>query len=452
MYARSAKQLKCPASREGSRAAANAYWEAKQAELDALAVPVQKPHQAEYERYIGIYRKQAQWCSQHLAENTEYDSIMRAATESADALQHVLDHEKEPPAIDRWDRPFANISDEARAVWHDRLRHIRTAPAKKTIRYHADKWLEKETVRARSGEISSDRFSSYRYAMNDFVTWAGGENSVEIIVTDFLESYHGFLLKEINKREDKPEKGMARSYAKERMDVAKAFTFWLHERDLIPLPKILLNRKALRIKLNASQHVPEIPPLEEVRALLHHKDLPERCRLWLYLMANCGMYQVDVAKLRKGQVNLKKATITRKRSKTEHHPGVPEVTYKLWPATLALLRNHPCNHPVVALTNEDGGPLMRKWIDDDGNPQKISNIDSAYARWKRKNKVTISLGKFRKCSANLLFNNKEFRGLHTLFLGHSKRSVAEISYTDADKHMLDDAVAWLGTQYEMKSK
>jgi len=415
--------------------------------LDTITGPVRKRHQAEYEHYIGVYRKQAEWCSQHLGENPDYQSVMLAATKSADELQGILDNHREPPAIDRWNRPFANISDEARTVWLDRLRHIRTAPAARTIRYHVDKWLEKETIRARSGEISSDRFSSYQYAINAFADWAGESASIEIITTDVLETYHGFLLGEIDKRENKDGKGMARSYAKEHMDVAKQFAFWLHERDLIPLPKILLNRKALRIKLNASQQKPKIPPIKEMKALLHHDQLSERCRLWLYLMANCGMYQVDVAKLRKDQLDLKAGTITRKRSKTENHVNVPEVTYRLWPATLALFHKYPSTDSFLALTNENGGPLMRKWIDNDGKPQKISNIDSAYARWKRKHKIAISLGKFRKCSANLLFNNKDFKGLHSLFLGHSTRGMAEISYVVADKHSLDDAIAWLASQY-----
>lgn len=445
-YAVSCRQLGCAATKEASRDAANAWWEATKFDLDS-ATPAPKPNQREYQEYISIYRRQAQWCSMHLGESPDYQVVMRSATAEADRLQSILDTAKEPPPIGRWERPLANLSDEGRAIWHDRIKHIRQAPKDKTIRYHADRWLEKQQTRARSGEITSDRYSSYKYAIDHVVTWADESSPIDTITTERLEAYQSLLLGEIDKREHGDKQGMTRSYAKERLDVAKQFAYWLYDRDLIPLPKILLNKKALRIKLNASQRTPKIPPIADMRSLLNHAKLPERCRLWLLLMANCGMYQVDVAKLRKDQVDLKAGTITRKRSKTENHANVPTVTFKLWNATRTLLRKHLSDHPTLALTNEDGGPLMRKWIDADGKPQKVSNIDSAYARFRRANKVAIPLGRFRKTSANLLFNRKEYKGLHSLFLGHSTRGMAELAYVVADRHSLDDAVTWLGTQY-----
>ena len=56
-------------------------------------------------------------------------------------------------------------------------------------------------------------------------------------------------------------------------------------------------------------------------------------------MLNCGMYQNDIAELRQEEVNWKKGTITRARSKTRERNG-PVVTYKLWPETLCLLKKH----------------------------------------------------------------------------------------------------------------
>ena len=166
-------------------------------------------------------------------------------------------------------------------------------------------------------------------------------------------------------------------------------------------------------------------------------------------MANCGMYAVDVAGLRRDQVDLKAGRITRKRSKTQHHENVPEVSYKLWKPTLDLLRKYMATEGELALLNEDGNPLQKKFVDDNGDPQKVCNISSVYARLRQKLKLP-PMGQFRKCSANLLFNHDTYRPLHPLFLGHAPRSVAEQHYVSAGREMLDAAVDWLGEQYGLK--
>jgi hypothetical protein len=84
------------------------------------------------------------------------------------------------------------------------------------------------------------------------------------------------------------------------------------------------------------------------------------------LTVNCGFYDSDLGCLKKSELDLKKGTITRQRTKTgeeldeDHHvsaSNVPEITWYLWPETIKLLKAHLSNDPVLALTNEDGGPL-----------------------------------------------------------------------------------------------
>src|SRR5262249_41656048 len=127
------------------------------------------------------------------------------------------------------------------------------------------------------------------------------------------------------------------SYAHTLMMTTKQFISRLAELQLIPLPGNIRSR--LRFNHSAPTKI-ETFTVDEVRALLKTCDgFSERTKLYLLLMVNCGMYQNDVAELRKEEVNWTKGTVTRARSKTRERQG-PVVTYQLWPETFALLKKH----------------------------------------------------------------------------------------------------------------
>ena len=126
---------------------------------------------------------------------------------------------------------------------------------------------------------------------------------------------------------------------------------------------------------------------------------------------------------------------------------MPEVSYQLWPKTLDLLTKYGRQKDNPVLVNEDGGPLQKKSIGSDGRPKVICNISSMYKRLKPKLKLDHPLKSLRKTSSDLLYNHKEYRPLHALFLGHSPRTVAERFYVNVNKSTLDNAIEWLGQQY-----
>ncbi len=193
-------------------------------------------------------------------------------------LQDILDTEENPPPLTRWDEPLIGISPEGQAVWHDRLKHDQKdpAPADRTIRYWVGRWVENQKARAQAKEIAPDRYSSYRYAIEHVRDFAGAENDIETLTADLVERYFNHLLDLIAKRDNDPEgkAGCARTYAKARLDAVKQFCQWLDERDLVPLPKNLRNRKALRIKLGIGKR--EIYPVKDIKAVLADEETPER--------------------------------------------------------------------------------------------------------------------------------------------------------------------------------
>ena len=439
--------LKVPANKEDSRSAANKWWETKQKEIDDK---FRKPNQDKYEDVIRTRERMANWFKQYLREDPIHQKGLDEQLAHIQRLKHILETEDEPPPLTHHDEPYFGITQGGREIWYDRLRNMdfgkEAIPNDRTVGFWGDKWIDRKRDLARAGEITPDRFRCYKYAMDCFLKWCGRELAIDDLTYQKMEDWHGWLLAEIGKKKAGTS-GMARSYAKERLDVSKQFVFWLSDRELIPLPRNVANPRTLRIKLDRSSRKVNIVSVETVKDLLGNENFSERCRLWLHLMANCGMYQVDIARLRRDQVDLEAGRITRKRSKTESHENVPEVSYKLWQKTRDLLAEYMQSEGELALLNEDGKPLQQKFVDDSGKAQMICNITSSYGKLHRKLKLTTSLGQLRKSSANLIYNHDTYRPLHSLFLGHAPRSVAEQHYVSAGREMLDTAIEWLGTQY-----
>ena len=160
-----------------------------------------------------------------------------------------------------------------------------------------------------------------------------------------------------------------------------------------------------------------------------------------------GQTQKDISDLRITQVDWKRGTITRKRSKTAKHKGVPTVTYRLWKETFRLLKQEKSSDKARVLLNRNGGPLKVERLNENGRLQKVDNIASDYNRLRKKISITKSLKYFRITSSSLIKSNKDYRGLEGLFLGHAPATVEERHYTQAPQQLLDEAITWLGQQY-----
>ncbi|HEY1067804.1 MAG TPA: hypothetical protein VGE52_16900, partial [Pirellulales bacterium] len=169
--------------------------------------------------------------------------------------------------------------------------------------------------------------------------------------------------------------------------------------------------------------------------------------LYFLLMLNCGLTQKDISDLTVAEVDFDGGAITRKRSKTRNRENVPMVSYRLWPETLRLLKQERAQSGDRVLVNRDGGPL--KFEELRGKKLvKIDNVNSAYDRLRRRLKFTKPLKALKKTSASLIRDHKNYTSLESLFLGHASRSVAHRHYAKEPQTLLDDAIAWLGRQYQ----
>ena len=106
----------------------------------------------------------------------------------------------------------------------------------------------------------------------------------------------------------------------------------------------------------------------------------------------------------------------------------------------------------LVFLNEDGNPLVRGAIGDDGNEDRQDNIRSAYCRVIRKLKAkgllpkiwNKTLKQLRKTGANVLEKSEAHAEFYTMFLDHS--AVAKQHYLKSGEPVprFDAAIKFFG--------
>ena len=439
-YVVSCRQLELPPdqhTRLGSLGAANDWWRKKQAELHEQGDLYDRPTLLDIEGEIQYLR--GQWQDGKIT----YDELEKKEAPWERERQKLLgghllttlhDYRKGIVTGD-------TLADELEKI---AMANASADPATDSLDQAIDEYIGFQRTRAKAGEIAPQRFHVYQAQIELFRAWMqeAGHTSVSAITESLLGDYHKHLLDRIKTGRD--SKGLSRAYAKGIMDTVKQLARRCFQRRLIELPRNLIDKYALRIKIPKVR--PRLASIAQVKTLLKAED--ERLRLYFLLMLNCGAYQSDIAQLRRDQYN--NGRIIRKRTKTEEHESVPTVTYKLWEVTDRLLRKHMETSGDWLLLNSNGEQLCRSWIGNDGKAKHVDNIAMKYKRLVKKDDDRPTLKQLRKTSSNLLFNDKRFKNLHTLFLGHSPRTVAETNYVEPNDDTLDEAIAWLGEQYGVK--
>jgi integrase len=294
--------------------------------------------------------------------------------------------------------------------------------------------------------MSEGRFDAYCRNIGNFVEWIGPETPIDAIDGAKLEGFFNHLSIRVGAKKYSP------NYAHTLMMTAKQFISRLAELELIGLPKNIRSRR-FRFNHSAPAQI-ETFTIEEVRKLLFTcVGFSERTNLYLLLMLNCGMYQNDIAELLKEEVDWSKGTLTRARSKTKERRG-PVVTYKLWPETFALLKKHKAKDGDLALTTDEGKPLVRYWLEtlegeSEPSMRRYDVIQSAWSRLGEKmglKKIRLGMKHLRKTSATLLGQHPQYKFFATHFLADSPRHMSEKHYVKPSDQEFFLALDWLRGQ------
>lgn len=216
----------------------------------------------------------------------------------------------------------------------------------------------------------------------------------------------------------------------------REFVEWIAEMRWIELPR---NVRSKQYKIDLPKRQPVVMTVATARDVLG--KLPPRLRLYALLGLNCSCNNVDLGGLLKSQIDWTTGRVTRKRVKTEKVAGVPTVSFRLWPETLALLGTHlskSTRYPEHALTSAVGTPLYTAVLRD-GEP-KITDLISQ--QW-RDGQTGITFTQWRDLGSNLLYRDPAFRVLTGLYMGHAPASMQERHYIDPPPDTLDAALDYM---------
>jgi integrase len=479
----SCKALGVPETKEASLQAANAWWRAKQAEIDAASQPKLRPL-LPLEDLVGASRGDVRafddpWAvvnvlfaqatqqleeqhrQQAAAEGTLYDAetdsvIERESSGDPDddrraailavfmqlAEQCILGNQPLPEPLTQL-LPPARVQQVQDAVAG--LRGEATAPADKTVEFHADTWLKAQQARVDAGQMTAARCANNRTCLEQFKAFIGPQANVEGINAAKLEGFYQQCLVKIAAGRKQAEGGWSVSYARDVFSVARAFIRWLVERGTIDPPRNLASKS---FKFGSPAKAVQTWTVDEFKAAID--AAPGKLKLALLLMANTGATQEDVSDLKDTEVDWRAGRIIRKRSKTAACENVPVVNYRLWPQTFELLTKYRSGTERVLLT-EQGEHYVRTRLREDGKLSKADGFASNYVHLKRKLGRVLPgfnrpLKQLRKLGATLLGNHPDYGRFQSYFLGHSPRTVADRSYVVPSQEMFDKAVTWLGQQ------
>lgn len=425
---RSPKQLGLPRdkwTKEHSYAAALAWWTTKKAELEQAGTP---------------------------------QSVYASALDREPHLKTLIDdHNKTIRAIKRTGIDVEQLSTQERLKLHKMVFEKRdiiqenTIDTTKALMHHVNAYRLKAQQDTENGIIKPGRYNKIDNSLKWFAKFAMEKEfeTVEVLDAGCLESYFGWLNKKF-----KVDKVLACATSRDHWQVFHVWVQWLAEHLVIPMP-LNINNKKFRFDCPKVKY--RYWTKKEFQAV--YKPAHDRLKLYLLLVANCGFYASDIGSLKKSEIDLKKGTITRQRTKTgedldlekyEPSTNVPVTTYHLWPETLKLLKSQlSAEIEYLALTNEDGGPLWKDGVYPEGHKKagnywKTNNILSVYSRFcvahKIENPPTFEM--LRKTSAQFL-SDSDFQDCADKFGGWAAKTTRTKHYTEITDARFKKAVLWL---------
>ncbi len=244
------------------------------------------------------------------------------------------------------------------------------------------------------GDLSAMRVQTIGQHLRHFEKWAGKDTPITAIDEDMVVGYRQCLITEIQSG------AYGKTTAHDRWNMFKEFVKNLYQ---VPLPRNLNSRD-----LSITKPTQKVSPFtdEEIKTLLATKH--EKCKLWVLLMLNCGMYSGDIAELKPVEVNWVEGTISRKRSKEKNQPNAPIVSYKLWDTTFTLLKKFGKQEGDRVFINRYGSPLVERVFMASG---KIKMQDSIYDIYRRlfPDKSRKPLKALRKTGASTLATHPQYK-------------------------------------------
>lgn len=412
--------------------AANEWWVAKRAEIDGRAGRKSLPPDAE--SIVGKLKQKVQYAER---EGLGNDAAIYAGA-LHEAEQQVEQGDYDLPDVDPKTLTRLRLLEQlgftvpadldpttldavfgAGELWADRLRRDKVVALSKRVGKHLDDWYRLVHRRAKPSSVTN--IHGYYQQFKDLRSEKAVVLHESMDVAVLNEDRFAEVFRAIDTQKLSP------ATKKKKWAYFKQFVTYLAEKGLIPLPKNFRS-KLLVFRTPATSKA--APDPVAVREFLD--TLPDRLKLYALLALNCGMNNVDIGKMRPGEVDWAKRTVTRKRHKTEDSERVPTVRYTLWEETFRLLTRLRSKSGDLLLLSEAGEPLYL----DGKVGDKATLYDRIKSQWrdhfKRGRKKPYTLKEFRFFGADLLKESVQFRSYRDPFLGHAPRSTGDKSYSSVE--------------------
>lgn len=450
-YTVSPKALGTPPTKNASIQQANAWWQAKQAELD---------QQDEVNLHAETNRKMAAW---YAAQGHSEQAAARLA--EADRLEQP-NHVASP-----FDDPLKTGSELTPPIWHERFSRQQVAgQPEATLGDEVKDKIDRKRQQATGGAVSLKAYDLFRRCMETFQVFAGPSTPMAGINwnTKILD-YHAWLLKQVSLEK------MNAGYAECHIRAIKDFVLECVLQGKLPMPVILAGgrkysnklkikgkgsrRETKRAKAQANKQNTWIDDLEGLKRMI--RFAPDKTRLYILLALNCGYLNTDIAELAQCEIDWHKGTIKRERSKTAGQDNTPEVEYTLWDDTLKLLKQFKSDQTAplnrngdrVAITNKHGDKLQSVTVREDGRLKEYDAVKSAYRSFARTNGIKKPLQVLRHTGAAMIEAQSDDYGeiLAGYYLGQAPQSTAGKHYFP-DREKLAKALAYMAKRLGIKNR
>lgn len=315
-------------------------------------------------------------------------------------------------------------------------------------------FLEHKRMQAETGQLSVGRYANIRKHLEFFESWYGSDSDLK----EFKGQWKSFSTHLLSLSQKPKAEGGGQSMNTLKNIQATAKQFLLDAQDLGICEVVGLANRNYRISSQSKKR--GYCTLNTIRNLFSIAN--DREELYALLSLNTGMTQKDISDLSKDELDLKKGTITRKRSKEKHQQGVPIVTWRLWGRTIELLKQEISTDPVRVLLNERGKPLLQIRLRDNENyHQKNDNIGTNMKRLcdKMSERGLLKEGEvrplnqaLRRTAAQFLQEHTRFKFFSRYFLDQAPRNVTDSNYVTPSQKEFDQAVLWLGQKLGVEGK
>jgi hypothetical protein len=294
-------------TKEGSREAANRWWIAKRAEVDAAA---QQAHP--HEQLLNTLDQRHAYAEQHdLPDEAERLAQQRSYYEGDTAGKNIVEASPDdaPGQVLRLLRgpqlrgalPPELLEQIEGAIqerlWQDRFERQPPAPPDKTLGFWADKWITQKTEEVAQKVRRASGLRQMRLGVQLFRDSAGPTLNVAELNADLWERFR-LLIRSKVRRRGNPD-GWRKGYVTKLFSHAKAFVNWLFEQELLDhLPRNF--RK--RLPLPRDEPTIRVYSNDDIRTLF--MVAAGQHKLHIALGLNCAFHAVDVGSLLRTEVDL----------------------------------------------------------------------------------------------------------------------------------------------------